>query len=1136
MNAKTKDQEAPTGFLTSLRRGMLGQTTARSNKSGRRKRFGIGRIIALAMIVIVPLIGAAGLFGSSAANAAEDKLDNYAFYDIGSSLMAFYSTVQEPGAGGGFDPTWDGVLSNPGSAGSFLGYADAEISDFTGWLTSGLSGSSDAIGYATLKTVDQDGNALGTNDQGLADYAYFGAALNGLGLDGTSTGLSVGFLNTLAGGLVMILYVLSGGVDLAFNWVIDTLAFLNPFKLFFTGVEAINAEFASGMVGGTAVPGVFVSLSNWIGEWYGIITTLSWAVMVPLFIATLLLGVFLFKKMDKLGGLKKLIIRVVFIGLGLPLLGSMYTGVVEQMSSSSTEGNAASTRAVMSTFVDFENWVGASRLALPSGTTVEWKVKDGTPSGASQAQVRSTTLAINNATHQLNLTPIVSSTTNGSSFAEQIMNGRTTDAATSADVYETTVDMLGRYASGAQVSAASFETSSKGDLRGSSAYKNDTEKVAGWFKDLTQDANSLNSDSVNPSANAVISVIGGRGLQATGSVNERKFTTNTDCVQSGYRIVYQELVPRSCNLSPMAMYNYLNTDFGPSSMVMYSSKKASSEATRSIHNSVNLVGTGTMSGLYYTNTVVLLGAFVLIGFFYAVGTLIASIRRGIQTIAAVPFATLGALAAIAKVIIYTIALIVEIILTIFLYKIVQEFLSSLPAIIESPFALVLNSNTDLAGYTEFLVNGPSFSLVVTVLSIIMTVAFTVMALRVRKGLLKAVEETVTKLVEKFMDTQVGMPSSSGAGAALGGGLAAGAGSAMANRMMSSGTKGAVASGPSTGGGGNGPGAISTGGGVISTGPGPDSGGGAGAAAITDGGSPPPPGGDVAVTVGPDTPPNGGGGGSLPAGDTKQLTAAQEVELGRDVANKGLSQNNARSPQVGGDAMSSGSDALEKSAEGYRAADKKRLEAGTAGAKAVGNAGVAVGRGVAGDAAGAAASGGKALEQGGAAAAAGHQAAQASKDAGRSSLDAPDRSSAKRAQQARAVGQVGSTVSGVAGVAGGSKAPSADAAAKQVGPSAGTPKAPAPSQARPNRVQSPQPPRAPAQAHSAPRQQAAQPGPRQPAPAAPQAPRPQGAQQAPAPAPRSPKAPTSPRQPAPVKAPQPRTPRPERQPKAVKPKE
>lgn len=1027
MTETTKNQGAPRSLLAFLREGRAGDER-RMKTAGPRawNRFwGPRRLIALGMLLLLPLVG---VFGATAAFADNSSSSNnndsmqYSFYKVASSTTAFFSTVQQPDSSMKFSGSWTNFMKDPGSAGSLLGYADPDFSSVSGWLASKLSGSSDAIGYDTLQLRGSGDSSsyANTNFQGMVNYAYFGATLKGLGLDGTSTGLSVGFMNWLGGGIIMLLFVMGGAVDFVFNAIIGVLSLLNPFKLFFAAVNAISPNLANGMVGnGSPDVGPLNGLVSWIGGWYQLLNALSWQVMVPLFIAVLLFSLFMFKKMDRGGALKKILIRVVFIGIGLPLLGTMYTGMLDSMATATQSGGTGSARVVMSTYVDFENWAMNSRLAIPSDAVIEWDPSSSQPSGTAQSDIRNTALAINNQSLAIGLSPIVSSGSTDASWANQIMQGGSADAATPELTFAKTVDMLWRYMQGAQVSSASFETIAKGDLSQSDYYNSNASTVKGWFDNLTGDANSLNS--ADPTQNPLVAVTPGTGLRATDNAGVTKFTSAiANCAWSGTSIVnVSGGAPRACNLSPLAMYNYLNTDFDSTSMRMYSSSNVASEATRSIHNSVDQVGTGTMSFLYWLNATVLLGAFVLIGLGYSFTLLFASIRRSFQIVTAVPFATLGAIAAIAKVVVYSVALILEVVITIFTYQLVQQFLTSLPQIIEMPFATVLNNGSGgaVAGFVAWLVSGWGFGLVVSLLSIIGVIAFTVLAMRIRKVLVKAIEEAVTKLVEKFMDTQVGMPGGGKLAPALAGGLAQGAGAAAANRMMTGGNKGAIGNQLPGANQPGGPDGVATAGGTTSTDPGPD--GGDGQLELT---------GSVKGAEGNGDP--GSGMSGLPSGNGDGSAVKDEVALGRSVEQNGLSKpGEMRAPQVGDDAMSSASESIDKSAAGYKAADKKTLEAGTAGAKAVGNGAVAAGKGVAGDYAGAAKSVGKALEQGGKAAVAAQQAKQLNANAGRSSLDKPSpktaqrsaQRSAQRAATANQVSQAGGAVSRAAGSVGGGKA-------------------------------------------------------------------------------------------------------------------
>ncbi len=198
-----------------------------------------------------------------------------------------------------------------------------------GWLFSAASGSSQTVAYSTLTaTNDAGGDDLYA---GMLDYAHFGGAANrDLGLDSMTSGIGGEILNAIGGGsMIWLSYALALAVGMAFWVVIQLFQLLNPFLWFYQGVRAVNPTFADGMVHGgdmTAVNGPLAGMAAWIGDWYQVINGLAWQTLVPLFIASLAVGLLLYRRMDRGSAIKKLIVRMVFIGVGLPLLGSMYTG------------------------------------------------------------------------------------------------------------------------------------------------------------------------------------------------------------------------------------------------------------------------------------------------------------------------------------------------------------------------------------------------------------------------------------------------------------------------------------------------------------------------------------------------------------------------------------------------------------------------------------------------------------------------------------------------------------------------------------------------------------------------------------------------------------------------------------------
>lgn len=1029
-----------------------------------QRRWSLKRVLGTLMLSLLPLAGL-GIAGATPAAAVQPTVDTVKptqirpaadeddlrlqFYNVASGVTGFFSTINDPKSGlergdGKVSESWNTIIDNPGSAGALMGYVDPDFTLDLGWISSMISSGADGRAYDAVRT---SGDGL----SGATAYGYFGATLAGLGLDQTSTGLAsagTGIISWIGGGIILGLYILSGTVDLVFSAFIGLLSLLNPFRLFYEGVSKLaganSADMADGMTGGqTALGGPLQGLSSFISGWYQIINSISWTVMVPLFLITMIVSLFVLKRGSRGGAVKRFIVRLLFIGFGLPLLGSMYTGMLSSLNEGFDSGKNGATRVVLSTYVDFEEWAKKSRLAIPSGATIEWKTSSKEPTQLSSANVRNTALAINNQSYNLRMGAIVTASGANDSWIAQLQTG-TDPTVSSGQTYMAATSMLFRHMNSELVSSSTIEEALRGDLTKS---KTDKATVADWFESLQKKPEDMaKNDSV--SANPLIAVASGGGLQAVESGDKVAFSSNAaGCVSDGLKM--NGVQPRNCNLSPVAMYNYLNTSFGPDSMTVYSPKNSGSEGTRSFHKSVNLIGTGMMSFLYWLNALVLLGSFVIIGFGYAFSMLFASIRRSFQVITTVPFATLGAIAAIAKLIVYVIALVLETLGTVFLYKLVQEFLSSLPQIVEMGLQSMLN----VPAFNVITNGGWSFGLIAVLIAIISMIIFTVIAMRLRKTLLKAAQEAVTKFTEKFLESPVGTGGGGGmAVPALAGGLAGGAGMAAANRMMNTGgSKGPAVGDPA--GGKGGPGDVQT----------------SGAAATDQAGSQRELEGSAGVGGADAGAPGNGDPGAAP--DSSQVdvnvdSASADVELGREVEANGLSEpgqeGGGRSPRVGDDAMSSASESIEQSTEGYKKADKERLNAGTKGVKAVGSAGEAVARGFAGDAAGAAEAGGRAVEHGGGAVASSERAKQMEADAGRSSLDRPNRTHAQRTERAQQVSQVGGTVANAAGQvstsSGGGKAPkgampsSAPAPApKPAAPSPSGPKAPAPAP-----VASPQP--------------------------------------------------------------------------------
>lgn len=767
-------------------------TRARSGFGSVLLRSGWSRVVVGVFLVVLAAPLLFGVFGGSTAfaddNASEEE-DNYSLYQLASNGAGYFSDSHEPGESLG--GAWEDIAeSDPGAAGSLLGYGDPTASQFKRWLSAGLSGSTQTI---THQTLSQGGDAF------LA-YGQFGAANKDLGFDSMSSGVIGDILGGFAGSVVWACYgvaLLISGLFFAF---IELLKFLNPFAWFYTAVAGVTTSegtsgdyqqgLADGMLncesgGDCGPPGAFSGIATFIGEWYGTLVDLSWNFLVPLFLAFLLIGLVLFKKMDRGSAIKKFVVRILFLGLGLPIFGSMYTAVLDGFSESEVDASAGATQVVLSNYVDFNAWAMNSRLLVPEDVIIGWNAGKGQTDPKSTMSARSSALAINIVSHPAyrdagwdagGVSDNAEDTWKDASNVDL-----TQEEPGSWQQVATTLDILNRYISGQETPASDFESGVKSWLSENA----DEDVKEDWFNNTGSygDVERFGDEDDPEASEAPMISTQSEGLQSEVSDGVRTFTTKNqeDSAKTcGFMVTTDNGEdPAKCSMSPLSMYNYLNSSFSSDSITSFSSENAMSGLVRENHSSVSQVGSGPASFMYWANSVTLLGSICLLGIWYAFGMVIGALKRTFSLIAAIPFATLGAIAAISKVIIYSVAMILEVILTIFLYQLVSRLIIGVPSIASGPLTNLVTEN----GLLSTLGLGPVAVVVLTFLSTLLIIAVTFILLRVRKTVLQALDEAVTKLVDKFLETDTAPKAKQGGPMqAAAGGLGTGAGMAAGNKL------------------------------------------------------------------------------------------------------------------------------------------------------------------------------------------------------------------------------------------------------------------------------------------------------------------------------------------------------------------
>lgn len=951
---------------------------------------GFTRAMSFAAAVLIAVFGLTMIGGS--AYADKDKAEKYDFYTLSSNVTAYFSDATKPGEGDGLsaDEGWTTIAQNASEGGNLLGYGDDDVSSFSGWLVSKATGSSNTVGYDSLKVRENNSSSANSSYSGVLAYAQYGSLLNALGLDSTSTGLGLHFQNMAFGSIMALLYLLAGGIDTIFSAVIWLLETLNPFKFFFSAISASSTAMANGMTGGQGVPVWMQSLDTWFSGWYQALVNLSWTVLIPLFLFVFIISSLMWKKGNALGGLKKLVIRVLFLGVGLPLIGSMYTASLGVMKDATAGAGMGATRVVISTFVDFENWAKKDRLAVPDNATLQWDSSEQAPTGASVNKLRQTTVAINKLANSGAFSSVSDIDVSGlGSISTEAAKADTTSSGGLEDfTYVAAMEMLLRYTTAQSYQASDFDTAIKGRIgqQASSGQEQVKSCATTWFNVQADGSTKADDKSgcsaIKASDNPVLKVRDGSGLQASGESGTITFTTSGDKYAGDWVMLGGNF--NGSNLSALSMYNYLNTTFDKNSATTYSSSNAVSSATREYHNSVNLVGSAGVSWLYWVNGAVTLLCFIVLGLGYAFGMFTGAIKNSMHIITAVPFATLGSMAGIAKVVIYTFTMITEIIATMFIYRLVQEIILSIPSIFEGGLEHMFNS---MGGFGVYLKNSGNVTLFTSLVSTVLLILLTWKMMHFRGAFVKGLNEAVTKIVDKFMDTNVAPPAGGGKlMPALAGGVGAGVGSAAANRLMSG--RGGLGSGSGRGGASSG---LMAGSGGIQDGNGGVSGMGGGSMLSINGTDGPGPDeiGPGASGGDPNAPGGGGGGlllsdgsGGVNANDNSAsdgnsgslMTSESDRQLASEVdARGGLSEpaqieagpqaDAAASSKVANnadDAMSETAGSIQSTMDAHNKADKARVDQATSGVKAVWHGGKAAAKAYSGDVAGAAQDGQKAL--------------------------------------------------------------------------------------------------------------------------------------------------------------------------------
>lgn len=759
--------------------------------------------------VIITLVIAASMVLGVARFAFAGDDNDASFYKTASVAGSFYdSSLDLAGENYNFQKTPDqgaeinAMLKEPSqmaNVGAFMGYVDKDYPfwDFT-----------NNIAQTTMGTQSRS-YTVPSNNQAVAAYLQYGHALQALGLDTVSSNqfdfMAIGRM--FLGYLSMSVYVGALVPQVAFSIAINVMQTLNPFNWIVS--EAIG--------GGETVPAL-AGVKRFVTDLYNVFAGMG------LYVATLILAVgigmslLFWRKSNNVGShFKKFIIRLVFIAAGLPFLGMTYTAALNNAADSFSASAPMANKAVAATFVDFAAWAEKNNLALPDGTTI--KVNgNGSGSGSGTVDMGGTTapqtfaLKINQASGSL----VDGDDTDASNLTDNIMSSHYSGTGQLGRIFEV-FDLLNRFANSTRYTAGAYETYVKtisgGKMAEGLKVTGNKDKYAAVNNILAPnpDASKLDNKDVSFMSNGTPSTFGvtmsGGSIVYTGHGNISKYAPGTMIrkLENNRAAVDDKISANNTNrpryhanvstkgtggLSTISMYNYLTTKFADDTVTNYSSTKLASDYVLDTHHSVSLVGGGVMGIVYWLDMVSILGFIAVVGTVYAFGLIGGSVKRGIKMVTSTPFAAVGSVRAISKIVGITVSMIVQIYGTLIVYNLVVELFIVSQQIFLMPLltgfnngnvsaAIIPGMTADYNGVTA-AVTGMALPIVSFIMSIV-NIVITIKAVKLRKTLVKSIDEAMAGWVDRFFnsDSARNNLNSRSFGDVVRDGVASGAGMAVA---------------------------------------------------------------------------------------------------------------------------------------------------------------------------------------------------------------------------------------------------------------------------------------------------------------------------------------------------------------------
>lgn len=691
---------------------------------------------------------------------------------IAAGLVGFQSDLDDSPS----SYVFGGKDSGNGIVYSFEGLYQAHVTDDVNASKPYVDAAKD-IADGTSSSSGSGGE--GTQTSAFVEYAGYGYFLSELGFD--QVGTKGGSLRMVSGIIMLAVYVLSTALSAFMSTIVSVLRYANPFSVF---------ETFSASAGGTGIDGATNSfkygmsmIAALVSRYYNVLKNFSkWLIIPFLLIIALCRWMLTDNPKSFWPHMKNFFIRFVFVAIGVPMAFSIYDSVLDWMQPSVDDVDTSST-IITSTFLDFESWAKNDNLdadyiymrTITAGKSADKGVYY-SPSNDSIVNARNSCYSINHKDGSVkgNQNGITDSeymstyTTYEFGFVDKTV--RQTDSWTREQV----VDLLKRYAQGDVLTSAGYSSSVAKQFSDDAVM--DTSRVYQCF-DPYQISTALkvydNNKGVSQTDAKSIAEKRYSGRVWTGyGIDKNPWLVNGTGTGTALRI---NGVLYTGRLSWMGTYNYLNSEFTKNGIVAYAPDTTSDQNIKTNHYSVNLVGKGLMSLLYYLDAIILMGCITIIGYMYGGALLIGNFKAIFQVIPNVFSGMFGSMRGIGNTIALLFAVIANIVLTLLMFSIASDIYMIAHYLIQQPVALMVESK--LGGFT-----GTVLYMLSMIISMLVLCTVTSKLLVYRKAVCQAASQGLTEMVSKFVGTNLSAPNLQGNGGTLQtlGAAAAGLGLAAAN--------------------------------------------------------------------------------------------------------------------------------------------------------------------------------------------------------------------------------------------------------------------------------------------------------------------------------------------------------------------